>query len=95
MKWVIFFLALTFLLISGCNTDTACTQDAKVCDDGSSVGRVPQNCEFAPCPTTIICAAEVMDCPDGSTVERVPPNCDFALCPTATGFAEDFKISPD
>jgi hypothetical protein len=28
----------------------ACTQDAKVCPDGSSVGRVPPNCEFAPCP---------------------------------------------
>jgi len=29
----------------------ACTQDAKLCPDGSSVGRVPPKCEFAPCPT--------------------------------------------
>lgn len=28
----------------------ACTMDAKVCPDGSSVGRVPPSCEFAPCP---------------------------------------------
>lgn len=28
----------------------ACTQDAKICPDGSAVGRVPPNCEFAPCP---------------------------------------------
>jgi len=27
-----------------------CTQDAKQCPDGSFVGRVGPNCEFAPCP---------------------------------------------
>lgn len=30
--------------------DVACTMDAKICPDGSSVGRVPPSCEFAPCP---------------------------------------------
>lgn len=29
----------------------ACTMDAKVCPDGSSVGRVGPNCEFTPCPS--------------------------------------------
>ena len=28
----------------------ACTQEAKICPDGSAVGRVGPNCEFAPCP---------------------------------------------
>jgi len=28
----------------------ACTLEAKVCPDGSSVGRTGPNCEFAPCP---------------------------------------------
>jgi hypothetical protein len=28
----------------------ACTQEAKLCPDGSSVGRTGPNCEFAPCP---------------------------------------------
>lgn len=28
----------------------ACTQDAKLCSDGSSVGRTGPKCEFAPCP---------------------------------------------
>ena len=28
-----------------------CTMDAKICPDGSYVGRVGPNCEFAPCPT--------------------------------------------
>ncbi|MCX6740308.1 MAG: hypothetical protein NTZ49_03710 [Candidatus Parcubacteria bacterium] len=28
----------------------ACTQEAKICPDGSAVSRSGQNCEFAPCP---------------------------------------------
>ncbi len=28
----------------------ACTQEAKLCPDGSAVGRTGPNCEFAPCP---------------------------------------------
>lgn len=28
----------------------ACTMDAKICPDGSGVGRIPPSCEFAPCP---------------------------------------------
>ncbi|HEX4798913.1 MAG TPA: hypothetical protein VFV22_00035 [Candidatus Paceibacterota bacterium] len=27
-----------------------CTMDAKICPDGSAVGRVGPHCEFAPCP---------------------------------------------
>lgn len=30
----------------------ACTMDAKICPDGSAVGRSGPKCEFAPCPTT-------------------------------------------
>lgn len=30
----------------------ACTADAKLCPDGSAVGRVGPSCEFAPCPGT-------------------------------------------
>jgi len=29
----------------------ACTEEAKICPDGSAVGRTGQNCEFTPCPT--------------------------------------------
>ena len=32
------------------NTGTACTMEAKICPDGSGVGRSGPNCEFAPCP---------------------------------------------
>lgn len=30
--------------------DIACTEEAKLCPDGSAVGRTGPNCEFAPCP---------------------------------------------
>lgn len=31
------------------NTQRACTMEAKLCSDGSYVGRTGFNCEFAPC----------------------------------------------
>lgn len=33
-------------------TPKACTEEAKICPDGTSVGRTGGNCEFAPCPST-------------------------------------------
>lgn len=32
--------------------EVRCTKEAKICPDGSSVGRTGPNCEFAACPTT-------------------------------------------
>ncbi len=74
---------------------TACTQDAKICPDGSTVGRVGPYCQFADCPSTstvggapgsVACAEDMRACPDGSLVPRVPPSCDFAPCNSQTGF---------
>jgi hypothetical protein len=67
-----------------------CTLDGKICLDGSSVGRVGPNCEFAACPGeepreqspgATICTLEAKICPDGSSVGRTGPNCAFAPCP--------------
>gem|GEM_PF-5619646 len=33
-------------------TNGACTQEAKICPDGSAVGRTGPTCEFAPCPSS-------------------------------------------
>ncbi len=33
---------------------TACTQEAKICPDGSAVGRTGPNCEFAECPAPVV-----------------------------------------
>ncbi|MES2668434.1 MAG: hypothetical protein V4644_01935 [Patescibacteria group bacterium] len=35
---------------SGAAPFTACTMEAKLCPDGSSVGRTGPSCEFAQCP---------------------------------------------
>lgn len=67
----------------GWNKPVACTEEAKLCPDGSGVGRVGPNCEFAPCPgeEPVMCTQDVKECPDGSYVARLPPNCEFAACP--------------
>lgn len=39
------------LNINPAPTQQACSLEAKVCPDGTSVGRTGPNCEFAPCPT--------------------------------------------
>jgi hypothetical protein len=35
-------------------TPTECTEEAKVCPDGSSVGRIGPNCAFAECPVVVV-----------------------------------------
>lgn len=65
---------------------TACTADAKLCPDGSAVGRTGPNCEFAPCPgesckdlcgngtcQEIVCMA--IGCPCAETKESCPQDC--------------------
>jgi len=73
----------------------ACSQEAKLCPDGSSVGRIGPNCEFAPCPgigsdltpgtpytepSGRVCTQEMKQCPNGGFVARTGPNCEFAPC---------------
>lgn len=46
-------IALGYLhdvLTGFCDNAVACTMEAKLCPDGSAVGRSGPNCEFAPCP---------------------------------------------
>lgn len=69
----------------------ACTQEAKICPDGSYVSRTGPNCEFTPCPTTIApyttgVRGTVLlgpTCP----VERIPPDPQCADRPYATNIA--------
>lgn len=35
------------------NCTRACTEEAKICPDGSAVGRTGPDCEFAPCPQLV------------------------------------------
>ena len=63
MNWKILSIAIIIIIIAGIGgylilnklspTYVACTQEAKVCPDGSAVGRTGPNCEFATCPSPI------------------------------------------
>lgn len=54
----------------------ACTEEAKICPDGTSVGRTGPSCEFAPCPNTDF-DASLVPVP-GGYVENKSPNVDMA-----------------
>ena len=66
MKFFPAIVILAILLIAGCTQQqpAACTQEAKVCPDSSTVGRVPPNCDFSPCPPELNCSSFSVDqCP--------------------------------
>lgn len=50
--FAIIALLFALLIAYGCvlQKDRACTEEAKICPDGSAVGRQGPNCEFTPCP---------------------------------------------
>ncbi|MBU1198152.1 hypothetical protein KJ765_06635 [Candidatus Micrarchaeota archaeon] len=78
LAFIAFLGVFAFGLLMGCvqqPPSTGCTQEAKVCADGSNVGRVPPSCEFAPCPTanpTIGEELPPLPPDDDSTGEVVP-----------------------
>lgn len=47
--------AITYIgnVSGGGGSRAACTMEAKLCPDGSAVGRTGPNCEFAPCPSEV------------------------------------------
>jgi hypothetical protein len=55
----------------------ACTMEAKLCPDGTAVGRTGPNCEFAPCPEN----------PRGPDRLEIPGGPDLSL-PVGQGLAE-------
>ncbi len=66
----------------------ACTMDAKICPDGSAVGRSGPNCEFAVCPgtipdiaTTIVAAVDQTKSISGVTITPLEVLSD-SRCPT-------------
>jgi len=91
-KFILSMMLMSALIISGCafqnntnNNPKICAMDAKICPDGSSVGRDSNsNCEFSPCPNPEVrgCTEDAKVCPDGTTVARDPDNsCEFQKCP--------------
>lgn len=50
----------------------ACTMDAKICPDGSGVGRVPPSCAFAACPGETVLETRINQSASGDGVKIVP-----------------------
>ena len=51
------YLAYNMYFLNGKNNgqeNIACTEEAKICPDGSAVGRIGPDCEFALCPTKTV-----------------------------------------
>jgi len=51
---VLFAVLIAYGCVLPNGNATACTADAKICPDGSAVGRQGPNCEFAPCPPVMV-----------------------------------------
>jgi hypothetical protein len=91
--------ALSLLIVAGSILPTAfviqdvslasageipCTVEARLCPDGSSVGRIPPSCDFAPCPAEADKAATVLHPPGKiSGKVRVGPLCPIEPCPVS------------
>lgn len=60
LRYVCVFLLLLFFygITQTSALDIACTEEAKMCSDGSFVGRVGPSCEFAACPVEQVCTKE-------------------------------------
>lgn len=71
------------------NHPTACPQDAKVCPDGTTVGRVGPHCDFASCPAPTI-ATESADMTNWKTYDFAKYGVSF-LAPNSKseGFHQD------
>ncbi|MBN2066964.1 MAG: hypothetical protein JW744_00670 [Candidatus Diapherotrites archaeon] len=81
---ILSILSIALIALLGCVEEGACTEEAKVCPDGSTVGRNPAlNCEFDPCPEcvgeggTIPVIAEPPECCAGLTL--IPPKEEMIL----------------
>ncbi len=75
------------------NNPVACTMEAKLCPDGSYVGRTGPKCEFSPCPE-VVDIKHVQGTLSGSVtlgptcpVERIPPDPNCAPKPFSTSIS--------
>jgi len=79
--WIAIALFILALLAGGAyvalnmgllTKEKACTQEVMVCPDGTSVGRVGPNCEFAPCPTPLLTPEPTPEASPSETPSATP-----------------------
>jgi len=66
LVYIIFAVIIIIAALAVKNTEkyvgkVACTEEAKLCPDGSAVGRVGPKCEFAACPESISATSSTTD----------------------------------
>jgi hypothetical protein len=73
----------------------ACTMEAKLCPDGSSVGRSGPNCEFAPCPAASISLDnwKTFTSNEYGMSFQYPPEANFYESSSGTGPSNIFKVT--
>ena len=95
----IIFIALALITFGGFGF---CTAEARICPDGSTVGRSGPQCSFGECPALVDCEFHG-DCPQGFECLKVnetePPYCykgDYDLhCVDQCGFPSCDVIDSD
>jgi hypothetical protein len=97
-----FFATRTLTTTNPGNTQPntkACTMEAKVCPDGTSVGRTGPNCEFAACPVTATPQPAVSPIPtlkpnpSGNTYRSEKNNVAFYYASKTQGSNETIEVS--
>jgi hypothetical protein len=82
--------------------EKVCTMEAKVCPDGSAVGRMGLNCKFAPCPKITIATTTssimtgirgIVSLGPTCPVERIPPDPQCADKPYTTSVVISYADS--
>ena len=95
-----FFFAAAILLLAGCTPApiapggsgaVACTMEAKLCPDGSYVGRTGPDCQFAPCPST---SSAALDSVSDGTIAFSYDQADFGLATTTEQVLAGSYIPP-
>ena len=99
-------LVIVSVLFSGCisnqgpgSNQTACTEEAKLCPDGSAVGRTGPNCEFAPCPQLVGNDSDIHGCKASAgyswceakqkCIRIWEENCTANLCVCPEGYVQE------
>jgi len=70
---------MMIIFIQSCSLaeNRGCSKDAKICPDGTLVGRVPPNCEFEACPVLEDTVSTFLECvaAGNAVMESYPRQC--------------------
>ena len=90
---IVLGLLLTLAILFGCtDSPKACTQEAKLCPDGSAIGRTLPNCEFAKCPVIDVNLNNNFGCVDENELKLCVNQIDNNFVNVTLTSAEEIKV---